>query len=684
MKTQTNCDKIRVDRFLRSSSYRLDDPALIEHLDSCATCRNYIQQQAADDATWGQVTALLSPGEHDKASEPEYSSATISGNLLQQPVAIQDVLDTLAPSDNPHRLGRLGTYEITGVVGVGGMGVVLKAVDPSLDRIVAVKVMAPRLANNEKARKRFSREAKAAAAVLHPNVIPIHSVSSDSTVPYLVMAFVRGGSLQKRLENDGPLTVVETLRIGSQIAAGLAAAHEQGLVHRDIKPENVLLEEGVERVTITDFGLARAVDDNTVTQQGTITGTPMYMSPEQAQGNQVDQKSDLFSLGSVLYAMCTGRPPYFADTSFGVMRRIIDETPRPVRELNSGVPNWMESLISKLMAKDKSERFQSAAEVQKLLETCLGHIQQPNDVKLPEFPRTFARQPQSPISKYQTIKITAVAIVSAIVLVSIAYIVTGKFFSRLGPELDQQKTSKPQESSNVGTNDNNAQSSNDSSYFGNRLTIKKIELNDEGQLEVTFQTTTESAWHCPGAHVTTTDDCVELTLVRTGSNNHPKVDLPASPTERPDSPERVIVVDVQGKPLFLKAGDERVLLWYANDTDTEIGKLIGKLRELDRALQDIHDASTAEQASNKVKQLADEIGSDLKILSGETERPLIPPLPTQRQYLVLQTCLDGIAAKSRKLESLGQKETSALAVESLVPLLSIQIPRPEGENFDPT
>jgi serine/threonine protein kinase len=148
-------------------------------------------------------------------------------------------------------LGRIGGYEVTGVVGAGGMGVVLKAHDRSLDRIVAIKVMSPHLASSGSARRRFAREAKAAAAVLHPNVIAIHSVASEDANPFLVMPYVRGASLQKRIDSQGPLPLRDTLRIGAQIAAGLAAAHEQGLVHRDIKPANILLEEGVERVTIT-------------------------------------------------------------------------------------------------------------------------------------------------------------------------------------------------------------------------------------------------------------------------------------------------------------------------------------------------------------------------------------------------------------------------------------------------
>ncbi|MFY7874654.1 MAG: protein kinase domain-containing protein, partial [Pirellula sp.] len=277
-------------------------------------------------------------------------------------------------------------------VGVGGMGVVLKAIDPSLDRVVALKVLSPRLANSENARKRFAREAKAAAAVLHPNVIPIHSVSSGSTLPFLVMSYIRGGSLQKRLDQEGARPLVEILRIGSQIAAGLAAAHEQGLIHRDIKPENILLEEGVERVTITDFGLARSVDDNTITQLGSIAGTPQYMSPEQASGEQLDQQSDLFSLGSLLYALCTGRPPYRDDTSYGVMRKIIDEAPTPIQKLSPETPTWMVSIVEQLMAKKKEDRFASANEVHTLLDACLSHVQQP---LLNPIPSSLVKQPRS-------------------------------------------------------------------------------------------------------------------------------------------------------------------------------------------------------------------------------------------------------------------------------------------------
>jgi WD40 repeat protein len=192
------------------------------------------------------------------------------------------------------------------------------------------------------------------------------------------MQYVSGRSLQERIDQDGPLTVEEVLRIGMQAAAGLAAAHAHGLVHRDIKPSNILLENGVERVKLTDFGLARAADDASLTQSGVLAGTPQYMAPEQAQGAGagMDHRADLFSLGSVLYAMCAGRPPFRAETTMAVIRRVCDERPRPLREINPEIPVWLADIITKLHAKDPARRFQSATEVAELLGTHLARLRQ--------------------------------------------------------------------------------------------------------------------------------------------------------------------------------------------------------------------------------------------------------------------------------------------------------------------
>ncbi|MFK7778499.1 MAG: protein kinase [Gimesia sp.] len=285
-------------------------------------------------------------------------------------------LDFLTPSDNPDLLGTLGEYEIKEIIGQGGMGIVFRALDPKLNRIVAIKVMSPLLAVNPNARKRFLREAQAAAAVSHPHIVTIHAVN-EAQLPYLVMEYVVGQSLQEKLDKEGSLQVTEILRIGSQIADGLDAAHKQGLIHRDIKPANILLENGVERVKITDFGLARAVDDVTITKTGEVSGTPQYMSPEQATGDRIDQRSDLFSLGAVLYAMCTGRSPFRASNLVAVVRRVCDDTPRPIEEVSEDIPNWLIEIIDCLLEKQPEDRVQSAAEVAELLGKHLAMVQQP-------------------------------------------------------------------------------------------------------------------------------------------------------------------------------------------------------------------------------------------------------------------------------------------------------------------
>lgn len=391
MKQQT-CNRGWLDAFLNNDLNESEEQLLTLHLDECSDCREELESCAAEQSAWREASDLL--GGVVLPATAAMREPRFEGRSPQ----IDQLLKHLAPTDDPESLGRIGGYEVTGVVGAGGMGVVLKAHDRSLDRIVAIKVMSPHLASSGSARKRFAREAKAAAAVLHPNVIAIHSVASEEDCPFLVMPYVRGASLQKRIDSQGPLPLKDTLRIGAQIAAGLAAAHEQGLVHRDIKPANILLEEGVERVTITDFGLARAVDDASMTCSGVIAGTPQYMSPEQARGESIDARSDLFSLGSVLYAMCTGRSPFRAETTYGVLHRIANDNPTPVCEVNSDVPIWLGHVIERLMAKRPEDRFESAAEVAGLLEGCLAHVHQPAAMPLPDSvialaPRKIRRPP---------------------------------------------------------------------------------------------------------------------------------------------------------------------------------------------------------------------------------------------------------------------------------------------------
>jgi serine/threonine protein kinase len=328
----------------------------------------FLNTQCADSSQRQRVEALLVAYEQ-------------AGDFLQKPAVVQEPIPIgqyLAPCELPGTLGRLGPYEILEEIGRGGMGVVFRAHDPKLQRIVAVKTLAPELARLPSARQRFLREARAAAAISHPHVVTIFAVEGTeeaslgterTTLPYLVMECVVGQTLHDKIKRVGALKVEEIVRISRQIAEGLAAAHQRGLIHRDIKPANILLENGVERVKITDFGLARTTSDGGITHTGEILGTPQCMSPEQARGEIVDQRSDLFSLGCVMYTMCTGFSPFRADNMLAVMKKVCEETPSSVAQLNAGIPEWLCSLVHALLEKLPESRIQSAEEVVQCLES---------------------------------------------------------------------------------------------------------------------------------------------------------------------------------------------------------------------------------------------------------------------------------------------------------------------------
>jgi serine/threonine protein kinase len=293
-------------------------------------------------------------------------------------------LTFLAPPTREGALGRIGHYEVLQVLGRGGFGIVFRAFDETLQRVVALKVMAPQLAATSPARKRFLREARSSAQVRHENVVQVYEVA-EQPLPYLAMEFIPGETLQQKLDRVGPLDVPETLRIGRQIAEGLAAAHATDLIHRDIKPGNVLLEGGQQKVKITDFGLARTADDASISQSGIIAGTPMYMAPAQAQGQTLDQRADLFSLGSVLYQMVAGRPPFRANTTVAVLKRVAEDKPRAIREIIPETPQWLCDIIARLHAKDPDDRYQSAREVADVLADCEAQLKA--NARLKDFSR---------------------------------------------------------------------------------------------------------------------------------------------------------------------------------------------------------------------------------------------------------------------------------------------------------
>ncbi len=382
-----NCSDDSLRLLLREDEQSGDYREAARHVDSCPHCQQRIGELAAEDDEWHEVQEMLLAGDASGSGNIDPMSGHERGRRRWQrrPTAWTEAMarQLLSPPSHPEMLGRIGRYEVERLIGTGGMGVVFKAFDSELNRPVAVKLLTPYLAGSGAARKRFAREARAAAAVVHEHVVAIHNVETDGEVPFLVMQYVPGESLQGRLDREGPLGICEILRIGTQIASGLAAAHAQGLVHRDVKPSNVLLEKGVERSLLTDFGLARAGDDAGLTLTGHHPGTPQYMSPEQARGEALDGRSDLFSLGCVLYEMATGVSPFRTDSTMATLRRIVDEQPAAMASLVPELPLWFTHIVERLLSKDPAQRFGSASEVSQLLEQCLSHLQQPTSVPLP-------------------------------------------------------------------------------------------------------------------------------------------------------------------------------------------------------------------------------------------------------------------------------------------------------------
>jgi serine/threonine protein kinase len=340
----------------------------------------------------------------------------------------------LAPAHAPDELGRLGPYRVLRVLGQGGMGVVFLGEDTRLGRQVALKAMLPELAGRPGARERFLREAKSAATLEHDHIVPIYQVDEHQGVPYIAMQLLKGLSLEDWLRRrpDEPLPVPAILKLGREIASGLAAAHAHGLIHRDIKPANIFLQSVVRgsspalsegdpgssfvtlptdgglratdyRVKILDFGLARlAAGNQPLTLSGMIMGTPSYMAPEQARtGNPVDGRADLFSLGVVLYRLCTGRLPFLGDDMMSTLMAVATDQPPPPRLLNLHLPPALAELVMHLLAKDPRERPRTAEDVVSAIEALEPALTAPSGQAAAEY------VPVVPIMLEETITPTA-------------------------------------------------------------------------------------------------------------------------------------------------------------------------------------------------------------------------------------------------------------------------------------
>ena len=252
-------------------------------------------------------------------------------------------------------------YRIAEKIGEGGMGVVYKAEDTKLERTVALKFLAAHLLADEESRKRFEREAKAAAALSHPNICTIHEIDEAEGKTFLALEFVEGESLEKKIDR-GPVALKEALDIGRQVAGGLSAAHDKKIVHRDIKPGNLLITPDG-RVKILDFGLALLTEGSKITQLDTTLGTVAYMSPQQAQGVKIDHRADVWALGCVLYEMVCGQRPFRGEYDQALLYEIVHEEPQPLTGLRTGVPVELEFMIGKCLAKDAEQRYQNTADM---------------------------------------------------------------------------------------------------------------------------------------------------------------------------------------------------------------------------------------------------------------------------------------------------------------------------------
>ena len=277
------------------------------------------------------------------------------------------------PSHPIELTGSLGRLRLAEELGRGGMGVVYRAEDPGLQRQRAVKVMHSHLSADPKARERFLREARAAAAIDHPNVVPVYEVGEADDVVYMIMPLLVGKTLAEWSHGRTSLIPTRWLRAGAAVADGLAAAHAAGLVHRDVKPSNIWLDAGERPGTfrgarLLDFGLARPVGERShLTETGEVLGTPGYMAPEQLDGRPVDTRADLFALGCVLYALATGRRPFDGATQFEVARKTAMDDPVPPMEINPLIPGGLSGFIPELLDKDPEQRPPSAGVVRDTL-----------------------------------------------------------------------------------------------------------------------------------------------------------------------------------------------------------------------------------------------------------------------------------------------------------------------------
>jgi len=339
--------------------------------EEAAQIEAYFEQYPEKLANPTLEKGILKEAAQTVVEDPELVSFIDSLRLRPFEIAAEDQwMDLLEATDQTGLLGTLDSYEVHEVIATTGMTTILKAHDPNLDRSVAIKILSPLFATQATARERFLREARAMATLEHENILPIYGVYPD-TIPRFAMRYIEGGSLQDALDVNAPQlrepAFLESL--ARQMASALSKAHADGIIHRDLKPANILLDPDGNHLWLADFGIARAIDDPNLTMEKTVAGTPRYMSPEQAQGHELDHRTDLFSLGSVLYHCATGNPPFEGKDSTVIISRVAQGNTTSCGKLSPALPNWLTGIIDQLLEKSPDNRPENADVLLSQIET---------------------------------------------------------------------------------------------------------------------------------------------------------------------------------------------------------------------------------------------------------------------------------------------------------------------------
>lgn len=398
MASVTTCPEDRTFRavLMGDASFELE-LEIARHLTVCGKCaarmnsalaseltRGIVQKRGEDRPLWqfyadaSKLSLSAATVREDEAVEPtlHLHKDPVTGVLHETPVdpaspppsaasVSVSIYSFLSPPESKDELGRLGVYCITKLLGAGGMGMVFQAEDTQLRRSVALKVMRPEIAAITNAHDRFLREARTMASMEHDHVVAVFQVGEERGVPFLAMPLLQGMSLDTVLKKNISVPLMASLRIGYQIASGLAAAHARGLIHRDIKPANIWIEtKNNNRVKLLDFGLARdSEEEANLTHTGAVLGTPAYMAPEQAAGGAIDARADLFSLGVILYQLTTGKRPFGGTGTMAILTALAIHDPTPPCEVNDAIPENVSAFILRLLQKTPDQRPCSAEEV---------------------------------------------------------------------------------------------------------------------------------------------------------------------------------------------------------------------------------------------------------------------------------------------------------------------------------